>query len=37
MSSRYRVTLAEKERKELEVVTSRGKTHARKVMLALGW
>ena len=34
MSKRYRVTLNEKERKELETITRRGKTHARKVMHA---
>ena len=32
MSPRYRVTLTEKERKELEALTRRGKTHARRVI-----
>ena len=30
MSPRYRVTLTQEERKELEVLTRRGKTHARR-------
>lgn len=34
MSPRYRVTLTEQERKELEELTRRGKTHARRVLLA---
>lgn len=34
MSPRYRVTLTEKERKELEALTCRGKTHARRVIRA---
>ena len=34
MSPRYRVTLTEQERKELEALTRRGKTHARRVLLA---
>jgi transposase len=34
MSPRYRVTLTEKERKELEALTRRGKTHARRVIRA---
>ena len=34
MSQRYRVTLTEKERKELEALTRRGKTHARRVIRA---
>ena len=34
MSPRYRVTLTEEERKELEALTRRGKTHARKVIRA---
>ena len=34
MSLRYRVTLTEQERKELESITRRGKTHARKVIRA---
>ena len=34
MSPRYRVTLSEKERKELEAITRRGKTHARRVIRA---
>ena len=32
MSPRYRVTLTETERKELEALTRRGKTHARRVI-----
>ena len=34
MSPRYRVTLTEQERNELEALTRRGKTHARKVIHA---
>jgi len=34
MSPRYRVTLTEKERKELKTLTRRGKTHARRVIRA---
>lgn len=34
MSPRYRVTLTEKERTELETLTRRGKTHARRVIHA---
>lgn len=34
MSPTYRVTLSEKERKELEALTRRGKTHARRVIRA---
>jgi transposase len=34
MSPRYRVTLSEKERQELETLTRRGKTHARRVIRA---
>jgi len=34
MSSRYRVTLTEQERKELEALTKRGITHARRVLQA---
>jgi transposase len=34
MSPRYRVTLTETERKELEALTRRGKTHARRVIRA---
>jgi transposase len=34
MSPRYRVTLTEHERKELEALTRRGKTHARKFVHA---
>lgn len=34
MSPRYRVTLTEQERNELETLTRRGKTHARKVIHA---
>jgi len=34
MSPRYRVTLTEDERKELEKLTRRGKTHARQFILA---
>jgi transposase len=34
MSPRYRVTLTEKERKELEALTKRGITHARRVLHA---
>jgi transposase len=34
MSPRYRVTLTTQERKELEALTKRGKTHARKVIHA---
>jgi len=34
MSPRYRVTLTENERKELEALTRRGKTHARRVIRA---
>jgi hypothetical protein len=34
MSPRYRVTLTEEERKELEALTRRGKTHARRVIRA---
>lgn len=34
MSPRYRVTLTEQERRELDAVTKRGKTHARKVIQA---
>ena len=34
MSSRYRVTLTKEERKELEAMTHRGKTHARKFIHA---
>ena len=34
MSPRYRVTLTEQERKELETLTKRGKTHARRVIHA---
>lgn len=34
MSPRYRVTLTNEERKELETLTRRGKTHARKVIHA---
>jgi len=34
MSPRYRVTLSEQERKELEALTRRGKTQARKFILA---
>ena len=34
MSPRYRVTLTKEERKELELMTRRGKTHARKFIHA---
>ena len=34
MSPRYRVTLSEQERKELEDLTKRGKTHARRFIHA---
>jgi transposase len=34
MSPRYRVTLTEQERKELEALTHRGKTHARRFIHA---
>ena len=34
MSPRYRVTLTQEERKELELMTRRGKTHARKFIHA---
>ena len=34
MSPRYRVTLTEEERKELETMTHRGKTHARRLIHA---
>lgn len=34
MSPRYRVTLTEQERKELEALTRRGKTHARRFVHA---
>jgi len=34
MSPRYRVTLTKEERKELETVTRRGKTHARRLIHA---
>lgn len=34
MSPRYRVTLTQKEREELESITRRGKTHAKKVIRA---
>jgi len=34
MSPRYRVTLTEQERKELETLTRRGKTHARRFINA---
>jgi transposase len=34
MSPRYRVTLSEQERKELETLTKRGKTHARRFIHA---
>jgi len=34
MSPRYRVTLTEQERKDLEALTRRGKTHARRILLA---
>lgn len=34
MSPRYRVTLTEQERKELEALTKRGKTHARRFIHA---
>jgi transposase len=34
MSPRYRVTLTKQERKELTVITRRGKTHARKFIRA---
>ena len=34
MSPRYRVTLTEQERKELEALTRRGKTHARRFIHA---
>jgi transposase len=34
MSPRYRVTLTQEERKELEALTRRGKTHARRVIHA---
>ena len=34
MPPRYRVTLTEEERKELETITRRGKTHARRVLQA---
>lgn len=34
MSPRYRVTLTHEERKELEALTKRGKTHAKKVIHA---
>ena len=34
MSPRYRVTLTKQEREELESITRRGKTHARKVIRA---
>ena len=34
MSPRYRVTLTEQERKELETLTRRGKTHARRFIHA---
>jgi transposase len=36
MSPRYRVTLSEQERKELEDLTRRGKTHARRFIHARG-
>ncbi|WP_170241898.1 helix-turn-helix domain-containing protein, partial [Geobacter argillaceus] len=34
MSPRYRVTLTEQERKDLEALTKRGKTHARRFVHA---
>ena len=34
MSPRYRVTLTEDERKELDAITHRGKTHARRFIHA---
>ena len=34
MSPRYRVTLSEEERKELEALTKRGKTHAKRFIHA---
>jgi transposase len=34
MPPRYRVTLTQEERKELEAITRRGKTHARRVLQA---
>lgn len=34
MSPRYRVTLSQEERQELEAITKRGKTKARRVILA---
>ena len=34
MSPRYRVTLTQEERKELETMTHRGKTHARRFIHA---
>ena len=34
MSPRYQVTLTEQERKELETLTRRGKTHAKKFINA---
>lgn len=34
MSPRYRVTLAEQERNELEALTKKGKTHARRFIHA---
>lgn len=34
MPPRYRVTLTKEERKELETITRRGKTHARRVLQA---
>lgn len=34
MSPRYRVTLTEQERNELETLTRRGKTHARRFIMA---
>lgn len=34
MSPRYRVTLTQQERKDLEAVTKRGKTHAKRVIHA---
>jgi len=34
MSPRYRVTLTKEERKELESMTRRGKTHARRFIHA---
>ncbi len=35
MSPRYRVTLTKEERKELESMTRRGKTHARRFILVI--